>query len=37
MDLKNGASEALIRILEPVREYFKRNPQRLDGMIEMMK
>ena len=34
MDLKTGASETLIQILEPVREYFKRNPQKLDEMTK---
>lgn len=36
MDLKNGASEALIEILKPVREYFERKPQRLDEMREII-
>lgn len=36
MDLKNGASEALIEILEPVRDYFKGNPKRLDEMTRIM-
>ncbi len=32
MDLKTGAAESLIEILEPVRDYFKKNPNRLDEM-----
>jgi tyrosyl-tRNA synthetase len=36
MDLKNGAAEALIQILKPVREYFERNHQRLDEMREII-
>ncbi len=35
LDLKNGVSEALIRILEKVREYFKRNPKSLEKMREL--
>jgi tyrosyl-tRNA synthetase len=36
MDLKNGASEAMIKILQPVREYFERKPQRLDEMKKLL-
>jgi len=32
LDLKNGVAEALIKILEPVREHFKRKPELLDKM-----
>jgi tyrosyl-tRNA synthetase len=35
LDLKNGVAEALIKILEPVREYFKRNPNNLNRMLEI--
>ncbi|MGD0057406.1 MAG: tyrosine--tRNA ligase [Methanomassiliicoccales archaeon] len=35
MDLKNGASEALVQILQPVREYFERKPQRLKEIREI--
>jgi len=35
LDLKNGVAEALIEILEPVREYFKRNPDNLNKMLEI--
>jgi len=33
LDLKNGVAEALIKILEPVREYFKRKPKLLNKML----
>ena len=32
LDLKNSVSEALIKILKPVREYFKKNPKPLEKM-----
>ncbi|MEM2539055.1 MAG: tyrosine--tRNA ligase [Candidatus Bathyarchaeia archaeon] len=32
LDLKNGVAEALVKILEPVREYFRRKPRLLDEM-----
>ena len=35
LDLKNGIAEALIKILEPVREYFKRKPDNLNKMLEI--
>ncbi len=34
-DLKNGVTEALIEILNPVREYFHKHPQILEKMIEI--
>jgi len=35
LDLKNGVAEALIKILEPVREYFKRHPDNLNKMLKI--
>jgi len=35
LDLKDGAAESLIEILEPVREYFHRHPQTLKKMMEI--
>jgi tyrosyl-tRNA synthetase len=35
LDLKNGVAEALIKILEPVREYFKRKPKLLEEMFRI--
>ncbi|RJS75278.1 tyrosine--tRNA ligase [Candidatus Bathyarchaeota archaeon] len=32
LDLKNGVAEALVQILKPVREHFKRHPQPLEKM-----
>jgi len=32
LDLKKGVAEALVRILEPVREYFKKKPENLERM-----
>ncbi|MCW4020358.1 MAG: tyrosine--tRNA ligase, partial [Candidatus Bathyarchaeota archaeon] len=32
LDLKNGVAEALVRILEPVREHFERFPESLERM-----
>ncbi|MDH7508222.1 MAG: tyrosine--tRNA ligase [Methanomassiliicoccales archaeon] len=36
MDLKNGAGEALIEILRPVREYFERKPDKLEAMRKII-
>ncbi len=35
LDLKNGVTEALIEILKPVREHFRRHPQLLEKMMEI--
>jgi tyrosyl-tRNA synthetase len=35
LDLKNGVTEALIEILKPVREHFRRHPQMLEKMMEI--
>jgi tyrosyl-tRNA synthetase len=35
LDLKNGISEALTKILEPVREHFRQHPERLEKMLKM--
>jgi len=35
LDLKNGVAEALIKILEPVREYFRRKPKLLNEMLRI--
>jgi tyrosyl-tRNA synthetase len=35
LDLKEGIAEALIEILNPVREYFSRHPKKLDEMREL--
>ena len=35
LDLKNGVTEALVEILKPVREYFRRHPQLLEKMMEI--
>ena len=35
LDLKNGVAEALIEILNPVREYFSRHPKKLDEMRKL--
>jgi tyrosyl-tRNA synthetase len=35
LDLKNAVAEALIRILEPVRDHFKRHPEKLERMKEI--
>ncbi len=32
LDLKNGVAEALIRVLEPVRNHFRKHPERLEKM-----
>jgi tyrosyl-tRNA synthetase len=35
LDLKNGVSEALTEILEPVREHFRRHPETLEKMLKI--
>jgi tyrosyl-tRNA synthetase len=35
LDLKNAVAEALIQILEPVRDHFKQHPERLARMKEI--
>jgi len=35
LDLKNGVAEALVEILNPVREHFRRHPQLLEKMMEI--
>jgi tyrosyl-tRNA synthetase len=35
LDLKNGVAEALIEILKPVRDYFKRKPALLEKMLHL--
>jgi len=35
LDLKNGVADALIEILAPVREYFKRKPDNLNKMLKI--
>ena len=35
LDLKEGVSEALMEILSPVREYFRRHPKNLEKMKQM--
>ena len=35
LDLKNGVAEALVEILKPVREHFKRNPEPLEEMTKI--
>lgn len=35
LDLKNGVAEALIDVLKPVREHFRRNPEKLERMMEI--
>ena len=35
LDLKNGVAEALVEILNPVREYFRKHPQALEKMMEI--
>jgi tyrosyl-tRNA synthetase len=35
LDLKNGVAEALIEILKPAREHFRRHPQTLEKMREI--
>jgi len=35
LDLKNGITEALTKILEPVREHFRRHPETLEKMLKI--
>jgi tyrosyl-tRNA synthetase len=35
LDLKEAVAEALIEILSPVREYFRKHPQRLEKMMKL--
>ncbi len=35
LDLKNGVAEALILLLEPVRRYFEKRPEILEGMARL--
>jgi tyrosyl-tRNA synthetase len=35
LDLKNGVSEAVIRLLEPVAEYFEKKPENLEKMRKL--
>jgi tyrosyl-tRNA synthetase len=35
LDLKNGVSEALVSILEPVRKHFQKKPELLEKMLKM--
>ncbi len=35
LDLKNGVIDSLTHILEPVREYFKKNPETLEKMLKI--
>jgi tyrosyl-tRNA synthetase len=35
LDLKNGIAEALIEILKPAREYFRKHPQTLEKMMKI--
>jgi tyrosyl-tRNA synthetase len=35
LDLKNSVAQSLIRILEPVREHFRRSPEKLDKMKQI--
>jgi len=35
LDLKNGVAEAIIEILKPVREHFKRNPEPLERIMQI--
>jgi tyrosyl-tRNA synthetase len=35
LDLKNGVAEAILQILKPVREHFKRNPRPLEKIKEI--
>ncbi len=37
MDLKSAVADALIELLEPVREYFKKHPENLERMKEITK
>ena len=35
LDLKNGVSDAMIKLLEPVSEYFKKKPENLEKMVKL--
>jgi tyrosyl-tRNA synthetase len=35
LDMKNGVAEALIEILEPVREHFRKHPKTLEKMLKI--
>jgi tyrosyl-tRNA synthetase len=35
LDLKNGVTDSLVNILEPVREHFKKNPETLEKMLKI--
>jgi len=35
LDLKNAVAEAIIKILEPVRRYFKNHPENLERLKEL--
>ncbi len=35
LDLKNSVAEALVEILNPVREHFQRHPKTLEKMMEI--
>jgi tyrosyl-tRNA synthetase len=35
LDLKNGVTEALTEILEPIREHFRRHPETLEKMLKI--
>jgi tyrosyl-tRNA synthetase len=35
LDLKNGVAEALVQILKPVREHFRRHPETLEKMLKI--
>ncbi|MBS7643593.1 tyrosine--tRNA ligase [Candidatus Bathyarchaeota archaeon] len=35
LDLKNGVTEALVKLLTPVREYFQRHPDPLENMMRI--
>jgi tyrosyl-tRNA synthetase len=35
LDLKNGVSAAMIRLLEPVAEYFEKKPENLEKMRQL--
>ncbi len=35
LDLKNGITEALVEILKPVREHFRKHPQTLEKMLKI--
>ena len=35
LDLKNGVSEAVVKLLEPVAKYFEKNPENLKKMRQL--